>query len=195
MASTKPSARRGTKPSSHQRSSTCTRPLSRSIRGSILPTKRSPKQYRQHVPAPAAPGRRGEELPDVLEAEEGSEEWTVPHQGVERRQERDRASGSGGRCSSPTSSASTNRFPRTPSTWTGTSSPSAINSSRSAALPGYPGALGSGFAYPRPPKMSAPPAPRRPWARYRERSRWRNCSTTGTSRARTSAGRSRSRRS
>src|SRR5688572_17895645 len=44
--------------------------------------------------------------------------------------------GSGGAASSSTSSSSTNRFPRTASISTGTSSPSATSSSRNAVLPG-----------------------------------------------------------
>ncbi len=71
-------------------------------------------------------------------------------------------------------------MPRTPSTVTGTSSPSATSSSRSAVRPGYPGQRGSGFAGPRPAKMPPPPLmPKRPWARYRDSSWWRICSFRG----------------
>ena len=71
-------------------------------------------------------------------------------------------------------------MPRTPSTSTGTSSPSSTSSSRSAVPPGVL----------RPPRVRlrrrgrrrclAPPTPRRPWARYRERSLCRSCSVSGT---------------
>src|SRR5262249_42620415 len=45
---------------------------------------------REHVVAPAAPGRREEALPDEVEVEQVREERGVPQQRVERRDERDR---------------------------------------------------------------------------------------------------------
>ena len=59
------------------------------MRGSIRPTKRSREEHRQHVPAPTPLGWWDEELPDVVELEERPEQAAVPHQRVERRQERD----------------------------------------------------------------------------------------------------------
>ena len=47
------------------------------------------EEHRQHVPTPAPLGRRDEELPDVLELEQGSEQSPVPDQRIERRQECD----------------------------------------------------------------------------------------------------------
>ena len=122
------------------------------------------EEHRQHVPTPAPLGRRDEELPDVVELEQGSEQGPGPTP-TDRT-----AAGMRRRAAAPAEppavrppSARTKRFPRTPSTSTGTSSPSSTSSSRSAVLPGCL----------RPPRIrfgrtdaaedvSAPPTPRRP---------------------------------
>src|SRR6187431_2753706 len=43
------------------------------------------EEHRKYVPAPTAFLRWDEELPDVVEAEQGREERAIPHEGVERR--------------------------------------------------------------------------------------------------------------
>src|SRR5687768_7813215 len=48
------------------------------------------EEDRQHVPAPPPLGRRVEELPDVVELEQRTEEAAVPDQRIERREERNR---------------------------------------------------------------------------------------------------------
>src|SRR6266536_1113255 len=83
-----PSARRGAKPSSHQTLSTSTRARSRSIRGSIRPTKLA-EGDREYVIAPPALGWREKALPHVLEVEQAREEGGVPQQRVEWGDERD----------------------------------------------------------------------------------------------------------
>src|SRR5829696_447699 len=47
------------------------------------------EEERKHVPAPTALGGRVEELPHVLEVEQGSEQLPVPDDRIERRQKRD----------------------------------------------------------------------------------------------------------
>src|SRR5262249_51893170 len=53
------------------------------------------EKERQHVPPPAPFLRREEELPHVVESEQGAEEWAVPDQGVERGGECDGGRGLG----------------------------------------------------------------------------------------------------
>ena len=47
------------------------------------------EEHRQHVPAPTPLRRRHEELPHIVELEQGSEEAPVPDQWIERGQECD----------------------------------------------------------------------------------------------------------
>ena len=90
IASTNPSARFGANPSSHHKPSTSTRRRSRSMRGSIRPTNRSPKEDRQDVVAPAPLLRLEEALPDEVEPEQALEQFRVPEERVERGDKRDR---------------------------------------------------------------------------------------------------------
>src|SRR5205814_4825210 len=127
--------RRGAKPSSHQTSSTSTRARSRSIRGSILPTKRSPKE----IGSTYQPQRRfaGGKKPSHTYSKSNR----LARRAVSHNSESNGATnategvGSGGASSSASSSPRTKRLPRTPSTSTGTSAPSSTSSSRSVSRP------------------------------------------------------------
>ena len=180
IASTNPSARRGAKPSSHQRSSTCTRALS-PVDPRLEPADEAvAEEHWQHVPTPAALRGRHEELPHVVEAEEAPEEAAVPDQRVERGEERDR----GRRLGRPFERrdllaedealcAHTLHLDRN-------ELPALDELLAQSVAAGIAGHRGSGFAGPRPPKMSPPPpTPSRPWARYRDRSLCRSCSCSG----------------
>ena len=135
MASTKPSTRRGWKPSSHQRPSTSTR-----VPGTVDPRldatdeavrKRIGSTYQPSVVSPAE--RR---LPDVVEAEQGAEQAAIPDERVEGREERDGGHRLDGRLEQLDLVAEDEAPPRTPSASTGTSSPSWTSSSRRAVRPG-----------------------------------------------------------
>ncbi len=166
IASTKPSARRGAKPSSHQRPITSTRLSSRSMRGSIRPTKRSRNEDRQHVPAPSSLRRRVEELPDVVELEQGSEQRPVPDERVERRQERDRRRRLRRILQQPDLVLQDEALPAHALDRHGDELAVLDQLLAQRRSAGISGQLGSGLAGPMPPKMSPPPpTPSRPCAR------------------------------
>src|SRR4051795_12819966 len=129
MASTKPSAREGSKPSSHQTASTWTVPSTVSIRGSIRPTRRS----RKRIGSTYQPHRR------LAGGTNSSQTYSKPNRvpstlrshtsGSYGEMNATEGGGSSGALSSSMSSRTTKRFPLTPSTSTGTSSPISTSSS------------------------------------------------------------------
>ena len=87
-ASTNPGAASGSKPVSHQ-TSVMRRTLSRrSARGSMRPTRSVPEQQRQDVVAPPTLGARHVDLPDVVEVVQRAQQLAIPHERIERPEER-----------------------------------------------------------------------------------------------------------
>ena len=123
------------------------------------------EEHRQHVPAPAPLGGWDEELPDVVELEQGSEQGPVPHDRIERRQECDRGRRLRGSLQQSDLVLEDEPLPAHAFDLDGNELAVVDELLAQRVLPGASGHLGSGLAGPMPPKMSAPPTPRRPWAR------------------------------
>src|SRR5581483_9882607 len=139
IASTNPSSRRGTKPSSHQTASTWTTPSAASIRGSKRPTRRS----RKTIGRTYQPHRRfaGGTYSSHTYSKSNSSPSSFRSQtsGSYGEMNATDGGGSGGAWRSSTSARTTKCVPRTPSMSTGTSSPSSTSSFRSSFRPGKSG--------------------------------------------------------